>query len=196
MCSPIVCVCMWERERERVCMLQVSECPARLTGRWCVCVCVRFRYWCVRLVSLGADVHVCVCACACYKYRSVRLVSLGADVCVCVCVCVLQVSVCPARLTGSWCVCVCVCVCVCCRYGVSGSSHWELMCVCVCVCVCVCCRYRCVRLVSLGADGRCSGHHWLRASHSGPAEQTGSHMEQNSESSSLTSVHYSCRSHH
>ncbi len=49
-------------------------------------MCVRFRYWCVQLVSLGADVRVCVCC----RYQCVRLVSLSADVCVC-----------PAGLTGS-----------------------------------------------------------------------------------------------
>lgn len=54
--------------------------------------------------------------------------------------------------------------------------------------MCVCCRYWCVGFISLGADGRRSGHQRSRASHSRPAEQTGSHMEPNSKSSSLTSV--------
>ncbi len=88
-------MCVRERERVHVAGIGVSG-----SSHWeLMCVCVRacYRYRSVRLVSLGGD----VCVCARFRYWCVRLVSLGADVCVCVCVCVLQVSVCPALLTGS-----------------------------------------------------------------------------------------------
>ncbi len=81
----------------------------------CVCVCVRFRYWCVRLVSLGADVRVCaagigvsgsshwelMCVCVCVRARATAIGVSGSSHWDVMCVCVLQVSVCPARLTGS-----------------------------------------------------------------------------------------------
>jgi len=84
-----VCVCVWERERERewvyecVCVWEREISIVKLS-------CVTPKISCVRMTNANTCVHVCVCVCV---------------ACVWVCVCV--------RARGCVCAWLCVCVCVC-----------------------------------------------------------------------------------